>query len=192
MAAPQIGVPELIVLAVVGLVVAGGIISIVIVLLVRGRNKRWMPPERTGPATKVRAMDSRDVPLSEDARWDRDELEVRTTRSATVHLFDVPVSKLEQCVILYRARIKAESLKSSAYAEMWCHVAGHGKFFSKGLDQRVSKIGEWQTVEIPFYLTSGQQADLLNLNLVFDGAGVVRLKEIEIQSAPVKESVISS
>ncbi len=68
---------------------------------------------------------------------------------------------------------------------MWCHIPEKGKFFSKGVDSKISGTNDWIQVEIPFYLGPGQVADLLNLNLVFEGEGTVRLKDIEVTSAAV-------
>ena len=182
--------PTWMILAIAGVVlVIMAVLSIAVLgFFFRGRRQAWKPPERSGPATSIRTINSRDVPSSPNASWRGDELEVRSEREGTVNLFNVPLPDLEQQVILYRFRLKAESLKSAVFGEMWCHVAGKGKFFSKGLDQKVSTTDEWHVIEIPFYLGRGQQANLLNLNLVFGGSGTVRLKEIEIQSAPVKET----
>jgi hypothetical protein len=49
----------------------------------------------------------------------------------------------------------------------------------------VSGRVEWAELEIPFYLESGQRADLLHLNLVFEGAGTVRIRDIRVSSADV-------
>ena len=45
---------------------------------------------------------------------------------------------------------------------------------------------DWVSLEIPFYLKAGQSPDLLKLNLVFEGAGAVRMKEIEILATPLE------
>lgn len=185
----QAGTPLWIFLAIGGVVL--GLMAVIPIavlgIFLHARRQAWKPPERSGPATLIRSIQPKDAPLNSSSSWRADELEVRSEKEGTVSLFNIPLPDLEQCMILYRFRIKAESLKSSVFGELWCHVDGKGKFFSKGLDQKVSTTGEWHSIEIPFYLGSGQRANLLNLNLVFGGAGTVRLKEIEIQSAPVKE-----
>ena len=72
------------------------------------------------------------------------------------------------------------------YPELWCRIPGMGEFFSKGLHQKVRGTNDWVSLEIPFYLKAGQSPDLLKLNLVFEGAGAVRMKEIEILATPLE------
>jgi hypothetical protein len=158
----------------------------VVVLAVRAKGNAWTPPERSGPPTCVRALNSADAPLTSNAVWRGNELEVRADRPGSVRLFEVQLPDLEECVILYRVRIRTEAVKAPVYAELWCRIPSKGEFFSRGLDQKVSEARDWRTVEIPFYLEQGQRADLAKLNLVFEGPGVVRLSEIEVVSAPTK------
>ena len=143
------------------------------------------PPETTGPPVQLRAITSSDAPISDSASWYGDELEVRSDDAATQNLFDVELAQVEQCMIAFRFLIQTDDLRSSVYPEMWCHIPEKGKFFSRGVDSKLSGTNDWIQVEIPFYLGPGQVADLLNLNLVFEGEGTVRLKDIEVTSAPV-------
>ncbi len=81
--------------------------------------------------------------------------------------------------------IHTKDLSSAVYPEMWCRIPKKGEFFSRGVENKIKGTNDWIQVEIPFYLQKGQLADLLHLNLVFEGEGTVRLKGIEVTSAQI-------
>ncbi len=68
---------------------------------------------------------------------------------------------------------------------MWCRLPGHGEFFSKGFPNAVKGTTEWAAYEISFYLKKGQSPDLIKLNLAFEGAGTVWIKDVELLQAPL-------
>jgi hypothetical protein len=80
---------------------------------------------------------------------------------------------VEDCLLTYRAELKAEALQGRAFLEMWCRLPGRGEFFSKGHKQAVSGTVDWARYEIPFYLKRGQKPDLIKLNVVVEGQGTV-------------------
>jgi hypothetical protein len=116
-------------------------------------------------------------------------LHLRAGQAGAVRLFEVPLTGLEQCALLYRFRILADPLPGPVYAEMWVRIPDRGEFFSRGLDQKVQSAPDWRTVEIPFYLAADQRADQAKLNLVFTSPAAVRLKDIELLAAPVQTPV---
>ena len=113
------------------------------------------PPETTGPPVQLRAITSSDAPISDSTSWYGDELEVRSDDAATQNLFDVELAQVEQCMIAFRFLIQTDDLRSSLYPEMWCHIPEKGKFFSRGVDSKISGTNDWIQVEIPFYLGPG-------------------------------------
>ena len=143
------------------------------------------PPNPTGPPVSVKKLDASDSPIAEGVTWHGDELKVTASEPATVHLFEVPISGHDQCMITYRFQISTDALKSNVYPEMWCRIPGMGEFFSRGLHQKVRGTNNYLSMEVPFYLKKEQTPDLLKLNLVFQGAGVARLKDIEIFATPL-------
>ena len=143
-------------------------------------------PKPAGPPRLVQAVSPGTSPIAEAARWEGTELEVLAPVAETVRLFDVPLAGHEQCLLTYRFRIATDALQASVYPEMWCRIPGIGECFSKGLHQKVSGTNDWVSLEIPFYLKAGQSPDILKLNLVFEGAGAARLKEIEILATPLE------
>jgi hypothetical protein len=110
---------------------------------------------------------------------------IDTTADQTIPLFEVDNPAVEQCLLTYRADVKAEGLKGRAFLEMWCRLPGRGEFFSKGFHQAVSGTANWARYEIPFYLKSGQNPDLIKLNLAVEGTGTVWLRSIELLKTPL-------
>ena len=140
----------------------------------------------------IKTITPADAPISSFAGWEKDELVVRSERVDTIHLFEVPVSDRDQCMIIYRFRIKTEESTSSVYPEMWCCSPGQGEAFSRGLDQKLRGANNWTSIQIPFYLRKGETPDLLKLNMVFEGTGTVRMKDIQVLAAPLPPSFSSA
>ncbi|HVA45817.1 MAG TPA: serine/threonine-protein kinase [Pirellulales bacterium] len=150
----------------------------------RGQPKKGTETPAVAPKV-VQALRPSDKPISAGAKWVGEELEVTAAEAGPVRLFEVPLERIDQAVILYRFRVKADDVPSSAYPEMWTHVAGLGEFFSRGLDQKVRGSNDWMTIEIPAFLQKDQFADLVKLNLVFDGPGKVRMTDIQVLTTPL-------
>lgn len=127
-----------------------------------------------------------DQPISQTAKWVGSELEVTADAAGVQRLFEVPLEGIEQSMITYRFRIQTGASTSSVYPEMWCRVSGFGEAFSRGLDQKVRGANNWVSLQIPFYLEKGQHADLVKLNLVFEGPGTARLTDIEVLATPLE------
>src|SRR5947207_12962785 len=67
---------------------------------------------------------SKDVALAEDKSW-----MVDCKKAQVVRLFEVPDPGVDQCIVIYRAKLKTEGLTEPAYLEMWCRISGRGEFF---------------------------------------------------------------
>jgi hypothetical protein len=89
-------------------------------------------------------------------------------------------------MLTYRAKMRTANVQTGVYLEMCCRLPGRGEFFSKGLQQKAKGTVEWASYEVPFYLKKGQSPDLIKLNLVFEGAGTVWIKEVELLRIPLK------
>src|SRR5207244_1575803 len=98
----------------------------------------------------------------------------------------------EDCMVMYRARIKSNLTEGQAYLEMWCHLPGVGEFFSKGLQNPVQGTTDWASYEIPFFLKKGQRADLVRLNIVIEGKGTIWLKDIEVTKVPLNPELFAA
>lgn len=128
----------------------------------------------------------RDKPLTQtDVTIEQGAWRIRPVVPGVVRLFEVPGSTCESCRLLYRAKVKAKDLSAPAFLEMWVRVPDKGQFFSRGLDQTVAGTVDWVSVEISFFLQEGQRADLVKLNVVFQGdKGSVWVKDLELLRAP--------
>lgn len=131
-------------------------------------------PDRDKPLTRTRVT-------ADQGGW-----RIQPAGPGPVRLFEVSGSTCESCRLLYRAKVKTRNLSAPAFLEMWVRVPDKGQFFSRGLDQTVSGELDWVSVEIPFFLQKGQQADLVKLNVVFQGdKGSLWVKEVELLKAPL-------
>jgi hypothetical protein len=149
------------------------------------RSPAWKPPQVTGDEREVRSFGPSDRPISRSAQWSGSELIVEAGEIGSVAQFDLPLSDVDRCRITYRFALPANALKAAVYPELWCRIPERGLFFSRGVDRKVSGRVEWAELEIPFYLEASQRADLLHLNLAFEGAGTVRLRDIRVSTREV-------
>ena len=147
--------------------------------------KSLMSPQPAGQAHLLRRFGTADPTITLDgvvAEADRWRIESTTER--TVHLFEMPVSGLERCILTYRAQIKTIDSLGRVYLEMWCRVPGRGELFSKGFQHAVSGGSDWAACETPFFLKAGERPDLVKLNIVC--AGTVLIKGVELLHTPLK------
>ena len=100
------------------------------------------------------------------------------TQAQSYRLFEVPEPGVEDCTVLYRAKLKTVGLTGKAYLEMWCRLPARGEFFSKGLNQTVTGSNDWVSCEIPFFLKKGEKPDLIRLNLAVVATGFLFKKPI--------------
>jgi hypothetical protein len=139
-----------------------------------------------GPAENVRVFGPGDTPITasgvsaDDGGW-----RIERAQAGPVALYEVPLPGLESTVLTYRARMKASDVKGKAYLEMWVRVPGRGEFFSRGLAQPLQGSSGWASYEIPFFLNEkGAKADLVKLNVAFEGGGgTVWIREVQVLRA---------
>lgn len=143
-------------------------------------------PEPSGPSRTIRAFSPGERTISQDGvGLEEDGLRIDSAQSRTVRLFEVKDPGVQQCMLTFRAEMKAENMEGRAYLEMWCVLPGKGEFFSKGLQQTLSGTADWARYEIPFYLRKGQAPELIRLNLAIEGRGVVWLRHVELLETPL-------
>lgn len=140
-----------------------------------------------GPETLLRHFTPDiDSPITQDGVAEIDGgWRIETQAERTIRLFEAPDPGIEQCVVSYRAEMRSEGVEKRAYLEMWCRLPGQGEFFSKGFHNALAGDNDWGSYEIPFYLKAGQRPDLLIFNLVFDGPGIIEIRDIHVTVTPV-------
>ena len=145
-------------------------------------NSLFAGPKPAGPPQLLRAFASDQPTITqsgirvENGAW---QIDARAEEQ-TIQLFEVKNPAVEQCLLTYRAELKAEGLQGRGFLEMWCRLPGRGEFFSKGYQQALSGTVEWSGYEIPFYLKEGQKPDLIKLNVVVEGQGTVWVRNVEL------------
>ena len=123
---------------------------------------------------------SKDVVVTAEKTWLFD-----CKKAQVIRLFEVPDPGVDQCMVIYRAKLKTEGLTEPAYLEMWCRFSGRGEFFSRALDNTVTGSNDWASYETPFFLKKGEKPDLIKLNLVLKGPGKVWVKDVELLKGPL-------
>jgi hypothetical protein len=143
-------------------------------------------PAPAGPPQTIRTFSVNERTITQDGvRVDADTIRIESTGNRTVRLYDVKDPGVQHCIVTYRAEMRAERLEGRAFLEMWCSFPGRGEFFSKGLHQPLSGTSDWSRFEIPFYLKRGQTPELIKLNLVVEGRGVIWVRNIELLRTPL-------
>jgi hypothetical protein len=143
---------------------------------------RFAGPRLAGPPQVLRAFASDQPTITpsgirvENGAWQIDA----GAEEQTIRLFEMENPAVEQCLLSYRAELKAEGLQGRAFLEMWCRLPDRGEFFSKGYEQALSGTVDWARYEIPFHLQRDQKPDLIKLNIVVEGPGTVWLRGVEL------------
>lgn len=137
---------------------------------------------------KIKTFDATAQPIAKDGvTADQNAWRIDTKENRSVRLFEVPDPGVENSMVTYRARLKAEKLEGRAYLEMWCRLPGRGEFFSKGMAQPVTGTSDWASYETPFLLEKGQRPDLIKLNVVIEGKGTLWIKDVELLKGPLPQ-----
>ncbi len=113
-------------------------------------------------------------------------LRIEATKSTTIRLFETGDIDIEDARLIYQAWLRTENAEGQVYLEMWCHFAGVGDAFSRGLATPLTGTTEWTTEEIPFFLKKGENPDNVKLNLVIKGKGTVWIDDIRLLKVPLR------
>jgi hypothetical protein len=113
-------------------------------------------------------------------------LRIEATEPTTVRLFETGDIDIEDARLIYQACVRTENVEGQVYLEMWCHIAGLGDSFSRGLDRPLTGSTEWVTEDTPFFLKAGQNPDNVKLNLVINGTGRVWIDDIRLLKGPLR------
>ena len=103
-----------------------------------------------------------------------------------VKLYETGNLKVDNCHIIYQAKLKTAGLQGFAYLEMWCHFPGKGDFFSRALQSKLTGDNDWSLHEASFLLQTGERPDNVKLNLAVNGTGTVWIDEVKLLKAPLK------
>ena len=107
-----------------------------------------------------------------------------TTEPQTFRLYETGDMDIEDARLIYQAKLRTQGIDGRVYLEMYCHFAGKGDAFSRGLQAPLTGTTDWVTEEIPFFLRKGENPDNIKLNLVIDGSGTAWIDDIRLLRAP--------
>jgi hypothetical protein len=139
---------------------------------------------RHEPATVFKTFDVKDKTITQDGViTDKDSKRLEAKDDRTVRLFELADPGIEECRVVYEAKLKTENVKGKAYLEMWCRFPDGEEYFSRGIDNPVSGTSDWASYQIPFFLKKGERPDLIKLNVVIEGGGTVWIKDITVRKA---------
>jgi len=111
-------------------------------------------------------------------------IKITTQWPTTICLGEVTSLIVENAKLLYKAKVKSD-LDGSAFLEMCAHVGG-GQYFSRGMNNIVSRKTDWKIIQTPFFFQKGQRPDKVTLNLVINGKGTVWIDDIVLSKEPLK------
>ena len=112
-------------------------------------------------------------------------LRIIATQPRLVRLFETGDIDIEDARLIYQAKVRTEDVEGQVYLEMWCHFAGRGEFFSRGLQTPLSGTTDWTTGETPFFFKKGENPDNIKLNLIIKGKGTVWIDDIQLLKGPL-------
>lgn len=143
---------------------------------------------KTYPLDSVKGIiDSKAVTFDPGTSSDgKGSLKILSNGERTVRIIEAGDLDVEDCKLIYQAKIKSDDLTGQAFLEMWVRIPGKGEFFSRGLQSPLSGTSDWRTVSTPFFLQKGQNPDEIKLNLVVNGTGVVWIDDIKLMKGPLK------
>jgi hypothetical protein len=111
-------------------------------------------------------------------------IKITTQWPTTICLGEVARLDIENAKLVYKAKVKSD-LDGTAYLEMWAHVGG-GQYFSRGMNDVVSRKTEWKIIQTPFLFQKGQRPEKVTLNLIINGKGTVWIDEIVLSKQPLQ------
>jgi len=112
-------------------------------------------------------------------------LRIIATQPRLVRLFETGDIDIEDARLIYQAKVRTEDVEGQVYLEMWCHFAGRGEFFSRGLQTPLTGTTDWTSGETPFFFKKGENPDNIKLNLIIKGKGTVWIDDIRLLRGPL-------
>jgi len=113
-------------------------------------------------------------------------LRIEATKPVVIRLFETGDIDIENARLIYQARVRTENVEGQVYLEMWCHFAGKGEYFSRGLMMPLTGTTDWTTEETLFFLKKAENPDNVKLNLVINGKGTAWIDDIRLLKGPLK------
>jgi len=144
--------------------------------------QRAEPVQRAEAGKFLKTFGPKDKPLSQDdIMADQGGWRIEAKEGRTVRLFEIANPGIEECMVVYEARLKAQKVRGKAYLEMWCRFPDKGEFFSKDIANPTGGTTDWVSCQTVFWLKKGERPDLIKLNVVIEGGGTLWIKDIKVR-----------
>jgi hypothetical protein len=102
-----------------------------------------------------------------------------------VRLFELQYPGVDNCIVLFKAKLKTQKMEGGASLEMWARLVDQ-EFWSKGEgEHQVAGTTNWSEYQIPFRFEKGQLPNRLQLGLRLGGPGTVWIKDVEVTYQPI-------
>jgi hypothetical protein len=118
----------------------------------------------------TRAGVTLDTAISPDGRG---VIRLDLTNPITIRLAEVRPENVEDVMLVYRGHLRTRALRGHAYLEMQCSIRGVGELPSKLSGTSVSGTTDWVSQQTEFFVDKGRQVEMIKLNVVIDGPGIV-------------------
>jgi uncharacterized protein (TIGR03067 family) len=136
----------------------------------------------------------------------KDGWRIDARQPRTVRLFEVDAAGAGNCLLIYRAKVKATDLDGSAQMEIGCDLRDGARISDKGRNTSNLDLGpggrgtlaeiagavadaadnpDWAVYEIGLRIEPGQAAGRVMLNLVVEGTGTVWIKDMSLRKTPL-------
>ena len=165
------------------------IVSAAIFLLLNcSRTKKEVVEVRHLPIDRLEGIISlKEVELDQEVTSDGNgSLRIDANEPTTVRLYEMADIDIDDARLIYQARLRSENVDGQVYLELWCHFAGRGDFYARGLERPLSGTTDWTTEEAAFLLREGENPDRVRLNLVINGTGTAWIDDIHLIAGPLE------
>ena len=98
----------------------------------------------------------------------------------TIRLVEVRPDAAEGVELIYRGHLRSSALRGRAYFEIRCSLPGSGERLARGLKQAVTGTTDWVRQATPLVLGPEERCELVKLNVIVEGAGVVWVENIAL------------
>jgi len=113
-------------------------------------------------------------------------LRVTSTGFQVVRLFETGDLDVENCRLIYQAKVRTEDFDGQVFLGMECHFADKGDFLALDVNNPLTGTTQWSSEEVVFYLKEGENPDNVRLHFIVNGKGTAWIDDIKLLKAPLQ------
>jgi hypothetical protein len=98
----------------------------------------------------------------------------------TIRLVEVRPDAAEGVELIYRGHLRSSALEGRASFEMRCSVPGQEERVARGSKQAVTGTTDWVRQATPLVVGPGERCEVVKLNVIVEGVGVVWVENIAL------------